>query len=246
MVEIDLVVFDMAGTTIRASDQIPAAFSEAFAKVGIALSEKEIQAVRGRSKHDAISELLDRLCETGAEQPDPMGVYGDFRKALLRRYETQGIETIDGVEDTFAWLRKRDIKIALTTGFDRNLADLLIRKVGWKDSFDAVVCNDDVIHGRPAPDMIFRAMEWARCDSVARIAVVGDTVSDLKAAEIAGVQWSIGVLSGAHSQDQLRTCPHTAIIPSVAELPNVLVGGQFLPEFRRDVGPIRTCKNNRQ
>ncbi len=74
MVEIDLVVFDIAGTTIRASDQIPAAFGEAFANVGIALSEEEIQTVRGRSKHEAISELLHRLWENGAEQPDPMEV----------------------------------------------------------------------------------------------------------------------------------------------------------------------------
>ena len=90
--------------------------------------------------------------------------------------------------------------------------------MGWQDSFDAVVCNDDVARGRPAPDMIFRAMEWTGRDSVDRIAVVGDTISDLQAAENAGVRWSIGVLSGAHSEAQLRTCPHTAIIASIAVL----------------------------
>lgn len=225
MVELDLVVFDIAGTTIRASDQVPAAFSEAFAKVGIALSDEEIQTVRGRSKHEAISDLLDQHREDGTEQLDPIEVYGDFQRILLQRYETQGIETIDGAEETFEWLKQRNIKIALTTGFDRNLADHLIRKVGWEDTFDAVVCNDDVAHGRPAPDLIFRAMKWTNCDNVSRVAAVGDTISDLRAAENAGVQWRIGVLSGAHSEEQLQSCPHAAVIPSVAELRRVLVGG---------------------
>ncbi len=223
MVELDLVVFDIAGTTIRASDQVPAAFSEAFANVGIALSNEEIQTVRGRSKHEAISELLDQHRADGTKQLDPIEVVGDFQKILLRRYETQGIETIDGVEGTFEWLKQRNIKIALTTGFDRNLAGHLIRKVGWEETFDAVVCNDDVARGRPAPDLIFRAMEWTACEKPDRVAAVGDTVPDLQAAENAGVQWSIAVLTGAHTEDQLRSCRYSAIIASVAQLPEALV-----------------------
>ena len=58
--ELDLVVFDMAGTTVGASDQGPAAFQEAFEQVGVTLSDGEIQSVRGRSKREAISELLTR------------------------------------------------------------------------------------------------------------------------------------------------------------------------------------------
>ncbi len=91
-----------------------------------------------------------RLCGDGAEQPDPMAVYDDFQKVLLQRYETRGVETIGGAEDSFVWLRKRNVKIALTTGFYRNPADRLLRRVGWEGSFDAVVCNDDIPRGRPA------------------------------------------------------------------------------------------------
>ncbi len=220
---LDLVVFDLAGTTIRASDQVPVAFSEAFANVSIALSEEEVQAIRGRSKREAIAELLNQHLDTCAEQPEPKKVYSDFQKILLQRYESQGIERIDGAEATFEWLRQRNIKIALTTGFDRNLADHLIRAVGWQETFDAVVCNNDVLSGRPAPDLIFRAMEWTDCENFDRVAAVGDTVSDLQAAENAGVRWSIGVLSGAHNEEQLRSYPHTALVSSIAALPGVLV-----------------------
>jgi phosphoglycolate phosphatase-like HAD superfamily hydrolase len=64
-------------------------------------------------------------------------------------------------------------------------------------------------------------MEWTGCECVHRVAVVGDTVSDLLAADNAGVRWGIGVLSGAHSETQLKSYPHSEIITSVKELPSV-------------------------
>lgn len=218
MLELDLVVFDIAGTTIHATDQVPVAFGAAFANVGISLSDEEIQAVRGKSKRDAIAGLLYR-------QADETEVYDDFLRILLQRYESDGVEAIDGAEATFDWLHGRNVKIALTTGFDRDLAELLIHNVGWENTFDAIVCNTDVTHGRPAPDLIFRAMDWTGCQNPDRVAAVGDTVSDLQAAGNAGVRWSVGVLSGAHTESQLKGCHHTAIISSVAELPDLLVSG---------------------
>ena len=238
MPELDLVVFDIAGTTIRASDHVPAAFSEAFANVGIQLSDQDIKAVRGKSKREAIAELLH-------QDLDATKIYLDFKKTLIQKYDAQGVEPIDGAVETFEWLRSRNIKTALTTGFDRDLAHRLIRDVGWDESFDAVVCNDDVDRGRPAPDLILRAMEWTNCENRNRIAAVGDTVSDLEAAGNAGVGWCIGVLSGAHDEEQLNSCAHTAIISSVARLPDVLVGGQVPSEFRLDVDTVRPFKNDR-
>ena len=238
MLDLDLVVLDIAGTTIRASDQVPAAFKESFANAGIRLLDQHIQAVRGKSKREAIAALLD-------QDLDARKVYLDFKNILMRRYDTHGVEPVDGAEETIEWLTSRNIKIALTTGFDRDLAQRLIRDVGWEERFDAVVCNDDVACGRPAPDLIFRAMERTDCENGDRVAVVGDTISDLEAATNAGVRWRIGVLSGAHDAEQLSSSPHTAIISSIAELPAVLVGDQVLPVFRFDVDAIRPFKNDR-
>jgi phosphoglycolate phosphatase-like HAD superfamily hydrolase len=84
---------------------------------------------------------------------------------------------------------------------------------------DAVVCGDNVLQGRPAPYLIFHAMEAAGARNVRHVANVGDTVLDLQAAHNAGVRWNIGVLSGAHSRAQLACAPHTHLLPSVADLP---------------------------
>ena len=221
MDELDLVVFDMAGTTVRAADWVPAAFHEAFDKVGVVLSEEEVQSVRGKSKREAISAILTRHLSAADERQLAAGVYSDFERILTERYEEYGVELIDGADETLEWLKNQGVKVALSTGFDRPLAELLLQMTGWDKSIDVVVCNEDVPRGRPAPYLIFRAMEWTGSECIHRVAAVGDTVSDLQAAFNAGVRWSIGVLSGAHSETQLRSCTHSEIIPSVKELPSV-------------------------
>ena len=83
---------------------------------------------------------------------------------------------------------------------------------------DAVVCGDDVPRGRPAPYLIFHAMEATGASDVHKVANVGDTILDLQAASNAGVRWNIGVLSGAHDRELLEREPHTHILASVAEV----------------------------
>ena len=221
MYELDLIVFDMAGTTVRATDRVPAALHEAFEQVGVILSDEEIQSVRGRSKREAISDLLTHHLSAADERRLATGVYSDFQRILIERYEEHGIESVDGADGTFEWLKTQGVKVALSTGFDRTLAGLLLQMIGWDKSIDVVVCNEDVPRGRPAPYLIFRAMEWTDSECIHRVAAVGDTISDLQAAFNAGARWNIGVLSGAHSETQLNSCPHSEIIESVKELPSV-------------------------
>jgi len=221
MLELDLVVFDMVGTTVRATNEVSGALTEAFARVGVTISDEEIQAVRGKSKREAISDIL--MCHLGAADDRDLasGVYDDFQHIVSERYEEHGIGAIDGAGETFKWLKAQGVKIALSTGFDRAIADTMVRMMSWNPSIDTVVCNEDVPQGRPAPYLIFRAMERTGCECVHRVATVGDTVSDLQAGFNAGVRWNIGVLSGAHSETRLASCSHSQIITSVKELPSV-------------------------
>jgi phosphonatase-like hydrolase len=217
----ELIVFDIAGTTLQAADQVPECFRNALHTYDVDVSDDEIRAIRGKSKRAATVELLGQKY-SGEKAVELMpAVYESFKRTLLAAYKDSPAKPIDGAEATFAWCRDNGIKIALTTGFDRDLATLLIDQAGWIDSLDALVTSDDVAAGRPAPDLIYAAMANTDCNDSARVAVVGDTTSDLKCANNAGAGWTIGVLSGAHGLDQLKDIPHTAILGSVAELPGM-------------------------
>ncbi len=48
MTQLDLVVFDMVGTTVQASEKIPQAFITAFAGEGVRLTSAAVSSVRGK------------------------------------------------------------------------------------------------------------------------------------------------------------------------------------------------------
>jgi phosphonatase-like hydrolase len=219
---LSLMIFDMAGTTVEDGGQVPAAFAAALGECGIALSDEQLANVRGASKREAIAELVATYASP-AWQGRADEVYASFVRHLERAFGS-GVKSIAGAEQTFTWLKERGVKIALTTGFDRDVAGLLIDALGWRQIADAFVCGDDVPKGRPAPYLIFHAMEATGTDSVHAVGTLGDTVLDLQAARNAGVRLNIGSLSGAHDRARMQAQPHTHLIASVAELPALLAG----------------------
>ncbi len=218
----ELVVFDLAGTTIHTADLVPAALRAALAPLGIALTDAEIAALRGRSKRAAIEELTRRHVGAEAGARAAPAVQAEFQSLLKAHCRGSEIAEFPGAGEVLRWLRRRGVKVALTTGFERTLAEMLIARVGFGDLIDALVCDDDVAAGRPAPYLIFRALEQTDCRSVRRVAAVGDTQADLWAAHHAGVAWGIGVTSGAHGRRRLEACPHYRVLASVGDLPSLI------------------------
>ena len=223
MEELELVVFDLAGTTVEDRGEVPFAFTAALAEHGIAVTREQITNVRGSSKRQALRQFIP----TGPDQARLAdAAYASFQAHLAHRYATEGVRAMDGAALAFRALRAQGVRVALTTGFDRDITALLLGALGWTDGHvDAVVCGDDVTQGRPAPYLIFRAMEATGATSVHKVATVGDTTLDLQAGYHAGVRWNIGVLSGAHDREALEHAPHTHILPSVADVTRLWVTG---------------------
>jgi phosphonatase-like hydrolase len=216
---VELVIFDMAGTTVRDDGQVPEAFTAALAEYGVAVGPEAIRALRGASKREAILRLLP----AGAARAElAERAYASFRVHLARRFADTA-QAVPGTGDVFAWLRGRGIRVALNTGFDRDTTRMLLAALGWEaGTVDVIVCGDEVPQGRPAPYLIFRCMEATGTISVGRVATVGDTALDLQAGHNAGVRFNVGVLTGAHGRDLLAAEPHTHLLASVADLPTLL------------------------
>jgi phosphonatase-like hydrolase len=221
-VKIDLVLFDMAGTTVEDAGQVPAAFTAALQKHGLGVSEDTLRNVRGASKRDAIAHLVAAgISDPREARARTDTIYADFCRALEERFAAE-LRPVQGAPQVFGWLRARGVRVALNTGFDRAMADLIVRTLRWThDTVDAVICGEDVPQGRPAPFLIFRVMEATGVTSVHRVATVGDTTLDLQAGWNAGVAVNIGVLSGALPRERLEQAPHTDLLESVAALPDL-------------------------
>ncbi|MEN9225714.1 MAG: HAD hydrolase-like protein [Thermostichus sp. HHBFW_bins_43] len=224
---IRLVVFDMAGTTVKDNDDVSKALIAAFAQVGIPIGLTETNPVMGYPKPVAVRRLLQE------HWPQPEAVSDDlvdkvhtlYLQAMIRFYQTDpDVQEAAGASETFTALKKQGIHVALDTGFDRATADVLLNRLGWQKHglIDTSVTSDEVQQGRPYPDMIFEAMRRTGVKQVAQVAKVGDTPSDLQQGSCAGCRYVIGVTSGSHSAAALAQEPHTHLIEHLPELLAIL------------------------
>lgn len=220
----ELAVLDMAGTTIDEGQQVYRVLAETARAHGAAPSEADIARWHGASKHEALRELLASRSGTPPSAGELEVVVTDFHARLSTAYADHPPHPLPGVLEALSRLRECGVKVALTTGFDRVIVESLLSALGWMGDAvaDTVVCGSDVAAGRPAPYMIFRAMERLGVTDVARVLVAGDTPRDLEAGTNSGAAMVVGVLSGASDVDELGAHRHTHLLPSVADLPGLL------------------------
>jgi phosphonatase-like hydrolase len=219
---IRLIVLDVGGTIIEDRGDVPATLQSAMGKNGVTVTPAEISEWRGASKREIIRHFVERQTMPAGTDREKLvtAIYQDFNARLGEIYRT--VPPIAGAEDAIRKLRQSGYLLATTTGFDREITIPIFHRLGWEKYFAAIICSDDVAMGRPAPFMLFHAMESARVNSVAEVMAVGDTPLDLQAGTNAGLRAVVGVLSGASRAELLQREPHTHILPSVANLPSLL------------------------
>ena len=172
-----------------------------FARADVALTDSEIRQAMGLPKKDHIREILSvprvrnewaRVhrhlpCETDVER-----LYDDFvplQFSCLLEYSA----IIPGVVEALERFRIRGLKIGTTTGYTREMLDLLVeagKKAGYVP--DCNLAPGDVGAGRPLPFMVYETAVRLRVYPLAAIAKIGDTPADVQEGLNAGA-WSIGV-----------------------------------------------------
>jgi phosphonatase-like hydrolase len=219
---IRLIVLDVGGTIVEERGDVPKALREAFARHALQVTPAEIGEVRGASKREIVRHFVELRTAPGAARREDLSaaIYRDFSRQIIDSYKT--VPPIAGAEEAFQKMRRNGLLLATTTGFDREITSSIVTRLGWQKYFVATISSDDVTEGRPAPFMIFHAMEAARVNSVQEVIAVGDTPLDLQAGANAGLRGVIGVLSGASTAARLRQEPHTHIVQSVRDLPELL------------------------
>ncbi|MGN6325113.1 phosphonatase-like hydrolase [Pseudolysinimonas sp.] len=220
---IDLVALDMAGTTIDDHGSVYVALQRCVEETGATVATEDLQRWMGTDKTEAIGALM-RLGGADPTTASVEAAFGRFHAILAELYREQPPVALPGVEDALRTLRDRGVRIALTTGFDDDVALPLLEALGWHSGvdglLDAVVTTSDVTAGRPAPYLIHHAMELTGVTDVRRVIAAGDTVVDVQAATNAGVI-AVAVLTGALAREDFEGQPYDHLLDSVADIPHL-------------------------
>jgi phosphonatase-like hydrolase len=220
---IKLAVLDIAGTTVEEHNAVYEALAGAVRGFGAAPTPTDIATWMGADKREAIRGLIGL---SGLPIPNDHVVeeiHDHFRSLLQKAYRDDPPTPLSGVPEALGQLRAAGVKVFLTTGFDHAVAEGLLTTIGWNEGvIDGLICVDDVPQGRPAPYMIFRAMEQAGVISVDNVLVAGDTSRDLEAGHNAGARLVVGVATGGMGHNELARSPHTHLLGGVAAIPRLL------------------------
>ena len=213
---IELVVLDMAGTTVVDDGIVERAFDRAARRVRLAEGDaldEALQYVRdtmGQSKIEVFRHL------TGGDEAAAQNANREFEIAYSELIGEVGVDEIPGAGAAIAELRGAGLAVALTTGFSPETRDALLARLDW--TVDAVLSPADAGRGRPAPDLVLSALIATGASAVAAVAVVGDTISDILSGRNAGAGLVIGVVTGAHTRRQLQDAGADIVLDSVRDL----------------------------
>jgi phosphonatase-like hydrolase len=226
VMQLDMVMFDVAGTTVLDDDGVARAFRSALLDVGVSVAPNEIDAVMGLAKPVSLTALLSGRVPEDAVARTVSRAHEIFVDRMVHHYARSAqIRAIDGAESLFESLREEGICVALDTGFSRPFLDAILARLGWDEGLlDCTVASDEVAAGRPTPFMIARALELTGLGPRARVMKVGDTPADMQEGVAAGASAVVGVLSGTGTRAELEASGATHVLPSVAELGTVVFG----------------------
>ncbi len=217
MSRIKLVVFDMAGTTVDDEvDGLPLvlkSYDGALRSHGVEVPMEVLNAQRGRDKWTVIKEL-------GGDKAE--AIYGAFIGVLSQNITK--VREVEGTAETFRFLREHGVRVVASTGFPVEIAEPMIEHLGWlrNELIDGWVCSEQVGASRPDPAMIISSMKKYGVSDPRAVMKVDDTVKGIEEGVNAGV-YTVGVLTGTQSIQQLSAAGPDTILRSVAQIPAHLV-----------------------
>ena len=214
MSRFSVVCLDMAGTTVRDDNTVMEAFAAAIGRRELPAGDfgTALQYARdtmGQSKIEVFRHIF------GAEDA-AQGANAAFEQHYAGAVANGDISPMPGAEELFAACRSAGIRTCLSTGFSPLTRDAIISALGWEPLVDLLLSPADAGRGRPWPDMPLTALLRLGGESVAALAVVGDTPADVESGLRAGAGLVAGVLSGDSSRDALEKVPAATGLPGTA------------------------------
>jgi phosphoglycolate phosphatase len=140
--------------------------------------------------------------------------------ALYRDNTSKRSILYPGIREGLAWLHGAGYPLGCVTNKAAQFTEPLLQDLGIRDYFRLVVSGDSLPRKKPDPMPLLHAAEHFGV-APAQALMVGDSVSDVKAARAAGFRIVCMSYGYNHGQD-IRTAEPDAVIDSLVELEGLL------------------------
>jgi len=107
-------------------------------------------------------------------------------------------------------LQAAGVKLAIATSDSRAPTEATLPLLGIEEQISLVVCGDDNLPGKPAPDGLWHLGQQLGVEP-SKMMFVGDTVSDMLTGMNAGVGCRVGILGGVGDRAALEAHAHVVL-----------------------------------
>lgn len=199
-------LWDLDGTLIDSAEHHWISWQRTMAGEGFTLTRERFRASFGQRN--------DRILRTwlGADTTDEtIRRIGDAKEAAYRTLmRNGGLEGLPGAHEWIDRLAARGWRQAIASSAPRLNVEAVLEVLGWQGKFDAIVAAEDVVRGKPDPEVFLTAAARVGVDP-ARCIVIEDAALGVAAAHAAGMR-AIGVGSETAAAD-LHVPSLTALAP---------------------------------
>jgi HAD superfamily hydrolase (TIGR01509 family) len=172
------VIFDIDGTLTQTNELIFDSFNHVAQKyLKKTFAPEEIIGMFGPPEEIAIERLV------GKENVDK--AMDDYISYYDRNFLSDA-EIFEGMKEIIESLKKKGLRLGIFTGKGRRTTLITLDKIGITKYFDMVVTGTDVTNHKPSSEGIIKIIDNLKVQPN-QVLMVGDAVSDIKAAHEAGV-----------------------------------------------------------
>jgi phosphonatase-like hydrolase len=222
--QIQCVVFDMAGTTVNEDNLVYKTLQAALNHYNVPVDLNHVLLFgAGKEKFQAIKDIISNS-PYALDEMLQLEAFNYFLAQLDIAYADFDVTPMPGAEQVFAALKQAGVKVVLNTGYNRATAENLLKKLGWAEGqqIDLLVTASDVLHNRPMPDMIVYAKNKLHITDTKQMVKIGDSCIDIEEGKNAGCLLNIGITTGAQTETQLMEAKPDFIVHSLTALLEIL------------------------
>lgn len=175
------VIFDMDGLMFDTERVSGIVWRETAKTLGFSITEEFISSFRGRN-YLGIKKLFKKQYGQDFDYDGARAIKQQFFHGYIDR---NGVPVKKGLKELLAYLTKENIPAAVATSTGRQFAEKMLGMAGVYDCFDGIVCGDEIVHGKPDPDIFLRAAQKIGVDPL-NCLVLEDSEPGVLAAKAAG------------------------------------------------------------
>lgn len=204
------IIFDIDGTLTSTNELIFASFNHVAEKyLNRTFSGKELISLFGPTE----DVILKQWCGEDYEQA---------RKDYYHFYSEHHhmADLYPGIKEILRHLKSKQILLSVYTGKGKDAATITLKKLGIYSEFDLIITGDDVKEHKPSPEGINIFLEKFNLKKE-EVLMVGDAISDIKAARKAGVKIA-SVVWDSYSKEEIIKLGSDYVFNTVEELKKFL------------------------